>query len=228
MNYVVAAIGDWNKDLFKKNSKKNSCNWYFTSDPKSFNATIESIDNIKYIFFIHWRWKIPSTIFEKYDCIGFHMTDLPFGRGGSPLQNLIVRGFEETVISAFKIISEMDGGPIYFKEKLSIKGKAKDIYLRASKITWKMIGKIVLANNTPVEQQGKVVEFVRRTPIQSKLPDKKSLKSLYDHIRMLDAPGYPHAYCDIDGIRLIFQNAKLKNGILTASVMFNLDGKQDD
>ena len=30
-------------------------------------------------------------IHENYKCIIFHMTDLPFGRGGSPLQNLISR-----------------------------------------------------------------------------------------------------------------------------------------
>ena len=28
-------------------------------------------------------------IFENFNCIIFHMTDLPYGRGGSPLQNLI-------------------------------------------------------------------------------------------------------------------------------------------
>jgi len=37
-------------------------------------------------------WIILKEIFENYEIILFHMTDLPYGRGGSPLQNLIVRG----------------------------------------------------------------------------------------------------------------------------------------
>ena len=41
------------------------------------------------------------------------MTDLPFGRGGSPLQNLIVRGYKETMLSAIKCVGEVDAGPIY-------------------------------------------------------------------------------------------------------------------
>ncbi len=34
---------------------------------------------------------MPREIFENWACVVFHMTDLPYGRGGSPLQNLIVR-----------------------------------------------------------------------------------------------------------------------------------------
>ena len=40
------------------------------------------------------------------------MTDLPYGRGGSPLQNLIVRGHKETKISAIKVVKELDAGPV--------------------------------------------------------------------------------------------------------------------
>ena len=55
-----------------------------------------------YVFFPHWSYKIPTEIFNAYECVIFHMTDVPFGRGGSPLQNLVVRGIYETKISALK------------------------------------------------------------------------------------------------------------------------------
>ena len=35
-----------------------------------------------YIFFPHWSFYIPEGIFQNWECIVFHMTDLPFGRGG--------------------------------------------------------------------------------------------------------------------------------------------------
>jgi len=38
------------------------------------------------------------------------MTDLSYGRGGSPLQNLIVRGYKDTMISALWIEKELDSG----------------------------------------------------------------------------------------------------------------------
>jgi len=43
------------------------------------------------------------------------MTDLPFGRGGSPLQNLIERGIKKTKISAIKVDGGIDTGDIFFK-----------------------------------------------------------------------------------------------------------------
>ena len=56
------------------------------------------------------------------------MTDLPFGRGGSPLQNLITRGISKTKISALRCNEEIDAGPIYLKRPLSLHGSAEEIY----------------------------------------------------------------------------------------------------
>ena len=44
------------------------------------------------------------------------MTDLPYGRGGSPLQNLIINGHKETMMSALRCVQELDAGPIYLKK----------------------------------------------------------------------------------------------------------------
>ncbi len=87
------------------------------------------------------------------------MTDLPFGRGGSPLQNLITRGVKSTKISALRCTDVLDGGPIYLKEELSLQGSAEDIYIRADSIIEKMIAAILLTNPEPLEQTGEVVFF---------------------------------------------------------------------
>jgi methionyl-tRNA formyltransferase len=67
----------------------------------------------RYVFFAHWSWKIPRAVYEAHECVIFHMTDVPFGRGGSPLQNLISRGIYETKLSALRCVEEMDAGPVY-------------------------------------------------------------------------------------------------------------------
>ena len=46
----------------------------------------------RYIFFLHWDWRVPHVIWQQHECVCFHMTDVPYGRGGSPLQNLILEG----------------------------------------------------------------------------------------------------------------------------------------
>ncbi len=64
-------------------------------------------------FFRIGRILFQKIFFFNFNCVVFHMTDLPFGRGGSPLQNLISRGIYKTKISAIKVVKEIDAGPIY-------------------------------------------------------------------------------------------------------------------
>jgi methionyl-tRNA formyltransferase len=40
------------------------------------------------------------------------MTDLSYGSVGSPLQNLIVAGHEQTLFSALRMVAEMDADPV--------------------------------------------------------------------------------------------------------------------
>jgi len=167
--------------------------------------------NPDYIFFPHWSNIIPEDIFNNFKCIVFHMTDLPFGRGGSPLQNLILRGYEKTKISAIKVISEIDAGDIYLKRDLSLNGTAYEIYNRASLIIIEMIKHIIKNNPTPIPQNGEVVNFQRRKPSESNFFEINELKSLYNFIRMLDAPGYPYAFIETKHFNLKFQNAELDN-----------------
>jgi len=124
------------------------------------------------------------------------MTDLPYGRGGSPLQNLIVRGNKSTKITALKCVSELDAGPIYLKRPLSLVGTAEEILLRASDLIAEMIVELLQTQQVPVEQQGDVVEFNRRQPSDGNISELDSLMQIYDYIRMLDADGYPHAFID--------------------------------
>ena len=61
----------------------------------------------------------------------FHITDLPYGRGGSPLQNLIERGYSSTKLTALRCTADLDAGPIYSQEVLNLAGTAEEIFLRA-------------------------------------------------------------------------------------------------
>ena len=175
----------------------------------------------KYVFFPHWSYIIPANIFGSYSCVVFHMTDLPFGRGGSPLQNLIVRGFTETKLSAIRVDEGLDTGDIYLKEDLELSGSADEILRRASDIIFsKMIPYILENAPIPVPQIGEAVTFKRRKPEDGKLLPEMDVETIYNYIRMLDGEGYPPAFLEMGDYVLKFTGAELKEGKVTAKVTF--------
>lgn len=219
-NIVIATIKEWNiNNYFElKKELENEYSFYLISNKDE--LSLEKIEKInpKYIFFPHWSWIIPENIYKNYDCILFHMTDLPYGRGGSPLQNLIINKVYNTKISAIKVSKELDEGDVYLKEDFDIsKGSANEIYKNASKLIFKkLIPNILRQNPTPVRQEGDVVNFKRRTPEQSniKMLNDVSIANLYDFIRMLDAPSYPKAYLELDNLKMELFEVIIKDGKL--------------
>ena len=213
--YVIASSKIWNKNLASTLNARTGVAFHQISDPTF--ISLEYLEKIKpkYIFFPHWSHRISKEVHDRFECIVFHMTDLPFGRGGSPLQNLIARGIYETKISALKCVEEIDAGPIYLKRHFSLHGAAEEIYIRASKIIEEMIVEIIDDSLVPNAQTGDPIYFQRRKPEQGNLLEAKSVEELFDLIRMLDAEGYPHAFMNIKGKRLEFSRAKLSpDGIL--------------
>lgn len=172
----------------------------------------------RYIFFPHWSYLIPPDVYQNFECVVFHMTNLPFGRGGSPLQNLIARGIYETKISALRCEKELDAGPIYMKRPLSLDGTAEEIYQRAAGVMEEMIVEMVEKEPKPVPQSGKPVKFRRRKPEESDLKAVSNLRQAFDHIRMLDADGYPRAFLETEHLRLEFSQAALKDDHVAADV----------
>ncbi len=168
------------------------------------------------IYFPYWSKRLPPEIYEQYECVMFHMTDLPYGRGGSPLQNLIAAGHTLTMMTAFRATAEMDAGPVYLKAPLELTGPARDIYDRADGLILRMIQLIQMHNITPQPQAGPVTEFRRRKPEESLLPTE--IDRVYDHIRMLDADGYPHAFVNYGDLRLEFTDAEQAGEEVTARV----------
>ncbi len=175
-------------------------------------------ENPRWVFVPHWSKIIERDIWTEWEVVVFHMTDLPFGRGGSPLQNLIVRGVKETVVSAFRCSEGIDEGPIYLKSPLSLEGSAREIFFRADGVIKEMIIEIVETRPIPRVQSGEPTFFTRRSPEQSELNITDSLTTWFDRIRMVDAPGYPKAYLSIEDKVMTFSNVKYSGTKLTAEV----------
>ncbi len=217
--YIVATIRPWNRKVFSDIISKYPGRWHLIGAAE--DLTLEKVRklNPRYIFFPHWSERVPLSLVHAYECVCFHETDVPFGRGGSPIQNLIARGFTNTKISALRMTDSLDAGPVYLKRRLSLRGRAQDIYSRAAKIIAKMIREITLHEPPPVAQKGKAVMFLRRRPDQSKIAlTYKIMDEIYDHIRMLDADEYPKAFIEQGGLRYEFSHPVMRKGALHARV----------
>ena len=192
--------------------------FHLIEEPAEFTRDHLERLNPRYVFLPHWSHIVPAEIHRNFECVVFHMTDLPFGRGGTPLQNLIVRGFTETRLTAFRCVEELDSGPVYLKRPLALDGTAEQIYARGARLVGEMIREIIATGPEPRPQEGEVVVFKRRRPGQSDLSGLTDPRRIYDHIRMLDAEGYPHAFLETDRLRLEFTGAELRGGEVTARV----------
>ena len=220
MKIIIATVKTWNIKNAEKLKENNSKDDIFIITNHK-DLTYEELYEINpdYIFFPHWSWIIPKNIYENFNCIIFHMTDLPYGRGGSPLQNLIARGIEETMISAIQVEEGIDTGDIYLKEKLTLNGTADEIFIRASEIIFnKMISRIINSKIIPVKQQGEDMEFKRRKPYESEILSNFDINQIYNYIRMLDGEGYPKAFIKFGKYKLEFSRASLKNNKIIADV----------
>ena len=161
-NFVLVSEKNWHNKMFDNLACHIEGQWIRIKDKADFTYNIVQKIRPEWIFIPHWSYIIPSEIYENFKCVVFHMTDLPYGRGGSPLQNLIAKGHITTMISAMRVSFGIDTGPIYLKKSLTLEGSAIEIFKRSASIIQDMIVEIIKKNLIPVEQSGQVVIFKRR------------------------------------------------------------------
>ena len=194
--YVIASSRDW---FLNEERSPAFLEYDFTYINNKEDVNKENLDRIspRYIFFPHWNWKVSSDIFDTFECVAFHTAPLPYGRGGSPIQNLIMQDFEESPVNALKMSKNLDSGPIYESMDISLSGSLSDIFPRIAKKIELMIINIINNEPMPIDQIGEPRFFKRRKPSDSKIPENYSIDQLYNHIRMLDGPDYPKAFIDL-------------------------------
>ena len=211
MNFIICDSKGW----YDLNSELKENNEILIITKKD-DLNLKKIKIFKpdYIFFVHWNWIVDEKIFSNYECILFHTSPLPYGRGGSPIQNLIVRGFNESPVCALKMTKEIDSGPIYSKIEISLEGSLHEIFERLNLAINKLIKIITLKRIIPKEQIGDPYLFKRISEKDNEIPKNINLKKIYDYIRMLDHESYPNAFIKYGEMKFEFFNAKLQEDFL--------------
>ncbi len=227
---VIAASRPWSLRYAREFQKKYQEFFLTHIIEKKDSLTMEAVKSLnpQFIFFPHWSWYIPKEIYDSYTCIVFHPSDVPFGRGGSPIQNLITLGYTETVVSAIRVVKEIDAGEVFLKRKVSLLGGGEEIFLRLSAVIFDdMIPHIVSRKPFPTPQEGEVVHFRRRLPMMSELNPEMTISQIYDYIRMLDIKGYPNAFLRFGDYTLTFSRPKLETHGVVADVLIQKEADHD-
>jgi len=217
MVYIFCAYRPWAIELFEKLTKNNT-DFILIKNPKKLTYKFVAKINPKFIFFPDWSWIIPENIVNNFECICIHESDLPKFRGGSPIQNQIIRGIKKTKSTAFLMNNELDAGSILLKRVLSLEGSLDQIFKRMIENDYKIIHQIMNGKYNLKKQTGKPTLYKRRTPKQSELKNLNYSKLyLYNFIRMLDDP-YPNAFIKIGKKKIVFKSAKFNGKKLSCEV----------
>ena len=154
--------------------------------------------NPDFILFYGWSWMVDKDIIGDYKCIMLHPSKLPKYRGGSPIQNQIIRGVNDSAVTLFIMNEEMDAGNVVFQESMSLSGSIDDIFNRIEGLGYKGTMQFLDEPADGVKQiEEDATYFKRRTEQQSEITldelKRESAEYLYNKIRMLGDP-YPNAF----------------------------------
>ena len=209
------------KKWFYENLSKDFPKKNFIFITKKSQLNLNLIKKIKpnFLFFVHWSSFVKKNRTDNYNCVCRHLAPLPKGRGGSPIQNLILKNKKESPICALKMSSKIDSGPIYLKKKIKLDGSLNKIFKRMTKEIELMIIKIQNNKIKPKKQVGKATYFSRISKSESQINTKESVTKIYNRIRMLDNDEYPRAFILKDGYKIIFTNPIKVNDDIKSEVI---------
>jgi methionyl-tRNA formyltransferase len=167
------------------------------------------------VLFYGWSWHVGPAITDTLTAMMLHPSPLPRYRGGSPIQNQIIRGEIESAVTIFIMNDEMDGGDIVAQAPLSLLGHLDEIFSRISETGLALTLDFIKNGWTAVPQDSsRATIFSRRQQEDSEITLKEiegeSAQYLYDKIRMLEDP-YPNAFIKCsDGRKLFLKYAELE------------------
>ena len=196
MKIIYYGYREWSFKIFNK--LKTSDKYLVTH--KDYNI----IDTIKpdLVFFVGWSDMVPKEIIENNLCVCLHPSPLPKYRGGSPIQNQLLRNEKTSMVSLFMMDAGVDTGDILFQSPISLEGSLDDIFDNI--ITQGTIGIDFIVDNfdnIPIFREVQDLDsgsfFNRLKPSDSeiKVEDFINYNPEYFHnkVRGLSSP-YPNAY----------------------------------
>ena len=214
----IACVGyrDWALNIYYEIEKITEHTVIIYRGKEEYSPQEIEIFSPDLILFYGWSWTIDEEIVESFNCIMLHPSALPKFRGGSPIQNQIIRGVRNSKLTLFLMKREMDSGDILEQGPLDLSGSIPEIFKRIELEGLRLTLKILKNGLMPVAQdESKATYFKRRTPEESEITIDELLQSdshyLYNKVRMLGDP-YPNAFIRTsDGKKLLIKQVEISD-----------------
>lgn len=133
-----------------------------------------------------------------------HESDLPRGRGFSPLTWQVLEGAARIPVCLLDATGEADAGPVVYRAALEFQGAELIDEMRHAlgRLTISLCRRFMAEGTPPdgVEQQGEASLYPRRSPEDSRLDPHKTIAEQFDLLRVVDNHRYP-AFFDFRGRR---------------------------
>ena len=211
MNCIFASKDNlWSNIVFEDLKSQKNVNWARVSNKKDLNSALDV--NPDWIFFFHWSCIVSENVWKNFNCVTFHTSNLPYDRGGSPIQNQILKGVKNSRVNAIKMSGDVDAGPIYCSKPVTLQGSLTDIWLAIADQTKILIRDCIINDLKPAPQESSDINSNKRRKTASiPVNSLSEIIEFYDHIRMLDAEGYPSASIKLGNFLIEFSRASIKD-----------------
>lgn len=186
----------------------NKNSWFWDTN-KNFLEEIEKLGNDVKVFeteeslstaditaFISCtRLVSPDGLSKSKSNIVCHPSDLPEGRGFSPIAWEILNNKDKITFTLFEANEKADEGVIYSKQIYNLTGNelSDDLRQIQSEITYNMILDYIkkYPNNNSYSQIGEGTWYPKRTPSDSELDTNKTILEQINLLRIVDNQYYP-------------------------------------
>jgi methionyl-tRNA formyltransferase len=174
-------------------------------DDSCFVSSYGDVGEADISFFIGCVKITPTYILEKSKKnLVVHESDLPLGKGFSPVTYQILEGKNKIPIKLLEMSENVDSGPILLEDELIFKGHelVDEIRREQGSKTIRLCLEYLKLPFLPIgrTQKGEGTFYKRRTPEDSRIDFSNSIKDIFNVLRVADNDKYP-VFFEKDGHR---------------------------
>lgn len=177
------------------------CDLYFSCEDFKQSYTL--------VFILSYHQILSSEFLQQHrHNLVIHASNLPKGKGWSPLFWQVLEGSNEIVFTLFSADTCVDSGDIYLQKTLYLKGMElyEELRDKQAKMCQEMCLEFLASYPyiAPKKQEGKESFYPKRTPKDSELDITKSLQSQFNLLRIVSNEEFP-AFFYKDGKKFILK-----------------------
>ena len=169
-------------------------------------------------FYFGYSRIVGNKIRSRHDInLVVHESDLPSGRGWSPLTWQVLQGAQKIMVTLFEAVDAVDSGVIYGQTIFELQGHEliSDLRRYQAAATFNLCTEFI--SDYPAvlkkkrEQRGTPSYFQKRTPADSQIDVNRSLADQFNLLRVCDNQRYP-AWFDYAGARYVISISRTEKG----------------